>query len=116
MSLVNQKQRLIDAQSDVQTTNFALKRILNLEDGQLIDLVDTSLFSQTPELDVPNAVAVALKERPELQSLSEGIKWPPQSEKLRLHVAFQRSRALEAGTNRGERLAHSIPAMTMRRL
>lgn len=74
VSLISQKQRLIDAQSDVQTTTLALKRILNVPDGLAINLVDTDLFTQTPELNVPNAVTSALKERPELQSLSESVK------------------------------------------
>ena len=74
VSLVTQKQRLIDAQSDVQTTTFALKRILNVEDGRQIDLVDTNLFTQTPEMDVPNSVEIVLEERPELQSLLESMK------------------------------------------
>ena len=74
VSLVNQKQRLIDAQSDVQTSTFALKRILNVANDQAICLADTNLFTQTPELDVLDAVKTALKERPELQSLSESVK------------------------------------------
>ncbi len=74
VSLINQKQRLIDAQSDVQTDTFALKRILNVANDQAIGLADTNLFTQTPELDVPDAVTTALKERPELQSLSESVK------------------------------------------
>ena len=74
VSLISQKQRLIDAQSDVETTLFGLKRILDLSDGQRIELLDTDLFTKTPSMDVPNAVAVALAERPELQSLSESIR------------------------------------------
>ena len=73
VSLIGQKQRLIDAQSEVQTAGFGLKRILNLPDAEPADLTDTNLFTQTPEINFSDTVAMALDQRAELQSLSAQV-------------------------------------------
>ncbi len=74
VSLADQKQRLTNAQRDVQTTQFSLRRILNVPDAQAIELTDKDAFSSTPDLNVPNAVSIAIASRPELASLAETAK------------------------------------------
>jgi outer membrane protein TolC len=72
--LREERQRLIDAERDGQTTVYALKRILNLPDSQQIECTDRQNFFSTPSLDLSHPLSTALEQRPELQSLSEDIK------------------------------------------
>ena len=72
--LREEKQGLIDAQRDADTTVFALKRILNVPDSQQIEFADQLDFFRTPSFDVSDPLATALLQRPELHSLSENIK------------------------------------------
>jgi len=72
--LREERQRLIDAQTDAETTLFALKRILNLPDSQQIEFADKQDFFSTPPLDLSDPLSTALKQRPELHSLAESVK------------------------------------------
>ena len=72
--LREERQRLIDAQTDAETTLFALKRILNLPDTQQIEFADKQDFFSTPSLDLSDPLSTALKQRPELHSLAESVK------------------------------------------
>ena len=72
--LREEQQRLIDAERDADTTLNALKRIMNVADGQQIDFGDVQDFFQTPSLDLLDPLATALLQRPELHSLAESIK------------------------------------------
>jgi outer membrane protein TolC len=72
--LREERQRLIDAESDAKTTLYALKRILNLTESQQIKFIDKRNFFSTPALDISNPLSTALEQRPELHSLSEDIK------------------------------------------
>ena len=71
--LLNEKQRLIDAQRDTLTTRFTLKRILNESDSASVELLDKDLFSQTPSFDINDPVGAALAQRPELHSLANSV-------------------------------------------
>ena len=72
--LREERQRLIDAESDAKTTVYALKRILNLPESEQIEFIDKQNFFSTPSLDVSDPLSTALEQRPELRSLSEDIK------------------------------------------
>jgi len=72
--LREERQRLIDAQSDADTTLYALKRILNVPDSLQIEFADQQDFSSTPPLDFSDALSTAIEQRPELHSLSEDTK------------------------------------------
>jgi len=72
--LSEEKQKLIDSQRDADITLNALKRILNMLDSQQIEFVDARDFFQTPSVDVPDPLATALIQRPELHSLNEFSK------------------------------------------
>ena len=72
--LREEKQQLIDAQVNADTTLQALKRIINLPDSQQIQFSDQQDFFSTPSFDLSNPLATALEQRPELKSLSENIK------------------------------------------
>jgi outer membrane protein len=68
--LREEKQTLIDAQSEMQTTQFSLKQLLNLEDSQSLAFDDADHFFETPPLEIANPIAKALAQRPELKALS----------------------------------------------
>lgn len=72
--LREEQQGLVDAQRDAETTVYALKRILNVADGEQIEFADRQDFFHTPSLDLSDPLATALARRPELHSLSESIK------------------------------------------
>jgi outer membrane protein TolC len=72
--LREEQQSLVDEQREVQTTLFALRRILNVPDRQPLQFSDADTFFQTPELDIPQPLETALKSRPELASLVEQQK------------------------------------------
>ncbi len=61
-----EEQRLIVAQTDVQTALFALARLLNVPPDQEIQVTDTGPFSDTPEIPVDATVEAAIRNRPEL--------------------------------------------------
>jgi outer membrane protein TolC len=72
--LREEKQGLIDDQRDAETTLVALKRILNVADGEQIEFADQLDFFSTPSFDVSDPLATALIQRPELHSMSESVK------------------------------------------
>lgn len=72
--LSEEKQKLIDAQAEVQTTLFALKRILNVPDNTRLGFSDEDSFFSTPPLDISEPVQTALRDRPELLSLAATLK------------------------------------------
>ncbi len=72
--LREEQQLLIDDQRDADTTVDALKRILNVSDSQQVEFTDQQDFFQTPSLDLSDPLAMALTQRPELQSLDESSK------------------------------------------
>jgi outer membrane protein len=72
--LREEQQRLIEAKRDADTTLYALKRIMNVYDSKKVDFSDQQDFFQTPSLDFPDPLAMALARRPELHALAETIK------------------------------------------
>lgn len=112
--LSEDRQRLIDAQSDAQTTLFALKRILNVPDDQQVDFADRQDFFSTPSLDLSDSVAVGLHERPEIESLSEDVKAARLAHKAAVAASLPKL-DFEGGWNeQGETFAHSTPGYDYR--
>jgi outer membrane protein TolC len=71
--LREEKQRLIDAQRDAETSMYALKRILNLPESQPVAFADREAFSVAPALELSDPVTVALEQRPELKSMTQNV-------------------------------------------
>jgi outer membrane protein len=61
-----EEQRLMVAQTEVQTGLFALARLLNVPPDQEIQVSDTGPFSETPEIPVDATFEMAMCNRPEL--------------------------------------------------
>src|SRR5271168_4714208 len=52
VELQNEKQRLIEAQNDRDTSTFGLSKLLNLDPRQLVELADSLSFFETPQPEV----------------------------------------------------------------
>src|SRR5207302_5929992 len=74
VELQNEKQRLIEAETDRQTSLFALIRLLNLDPRQAIELGDSLSFFDTPQPEVQPSIELALAERQEWKALESEIK------------------------------------------
>jgi outer membrane protein len=74
VELQNEKQRLIEAETDRDTSLFGLSRLLNLDPRQAIELADSLSFFDTPQPEVETSLELALAERQEWKSLGAQIK------------------------------------------
>ena len=74
VELQNEKQRLIEAENDRETSLFALSRLLNLDPRQAIELADSLSFFETPQPEVETSIDDALAERQEWKALESQIK------------------------------------------
>jgi len=74
VELQNEKQRLIEAQNDRETSLFGLSKLLNLDPRQQIELADSLSFFDTPQPEVETSIEEALVERQEWKSLQEQVK------------------------------------------
>lgn len=62
--LREEQQRLVDDQRDVETTQNALKRILNMQVSEQIEFTDQQDFFSTPSLEFSDPLSTALQQRP----------------------------------------------------
>jgi outer membrane protein len=74
VELQNEKQRLLEAEADRDTSLFGLSRLLNLDPRQAIELGDSLSFFETPQPDALASIESALGERQEWKALQERLK------------------------------------------
>ncbi|HXJ07509.1 MAG TPA: TolC family protein [Candidatus Acidoferrum sp.] len=74
VELQNEKQRLLEAEDDRDTSLFGLSRLLNLDPRQNIELGDSLSFFDTPQPAVEASIESALGERQEWKALQEHLK------------------------------------------
>jgi len=74
VELQNEKQRLIEAETDRETSLFGLSRLLNLDPRQAIELADSLSFYDTPQPEVESSMELALAQRQEWKGLESQIK------------------------------------------
>jgi outer membrane protein len=74
VELQNEKQRLLEAQADRDTSLFGLSKLLNLDPRQSIELGDSLSFFDTPQPEVEASIESALDERQEWKALVERLK------------------------------------------
>ncbi|PYU16847.1 MAG: hypothetical protein DMG29_03145, partial [Acidobacteria bacterium] len=67
--LQNEKQRLIEAETQRETTIYGLVRLLNLDPRQNIELGDELSFFETPEFRAEQSLEQAWTARPEMRAL-----------------------------------------------
>jgi outer membrane protein TolC len=74
VELQNEKQRLIEAQNDRETSLYGLSKLLNLDPRQPLELADSLSFFDTPQPEVEPSIEAALAERQEWKALEEQVK------------------------------------------
>ncbi len=74
VELQNEKQRRIEAETDRETSQYALSRLLNLDPRQTIELADSLSFFDTPQPEVEPSIEAALAERQEWKALESQVK------------------------------------------
>ena len=70
----NERQRLIDADTDLKTSLYGLGRLLNLAPHQEVELADESQFFRTQEFSADQSIERAFAERPEMKALTAQIR------------------------------------------
>jgi outer membrane protein len=70
VELQNEKQNLIDAETQTRTTKYTLAELLDLPRGQEVDVTDHLDFYDLPSLQRDALVDQALAQRPEVRSLN----------------------------------------------
>jgi outer membrane protein TolC len=74
VELQNEKQRLIQAENDRETSLYGLSKLLNLDPRQPVELADSLSFFETPQPEVEASIESALADRQEWKALQEQIK------------------------------------------
>ena len=69
VQLQNEKQRVIQAQAELQTALFGLARLLNVDPHRTVDIADQVNFYDTPEVQVGQTIEKAYDTRPEMKAL-----------------------------------------------
>ena len=109
VELQNEKQRLLEAQADRETSLFALSRLLNLDPRQTIELADSLSYFETPQPEVEQSIEQALSVRYEWKSLNDQIK-AAQSQKKQAWDARLPSVKVDGDWQyQGTRLNNGIP-------
>jgi outer membrane protein TolC len=69
VELQNEKQRLLEAQTQQKVALYGLTRLLNLDPHREVELADTPSFYETPEMDARSSLEQAYETRPEMKAL-----------------------------------------------
>lgn len=70
----NERQRLIDSETERKTSLYGLARLLNLDPHQPVELADESEFFHTQEFNADQSIERAFTERPEMKTLASQIR------------------------------------------
>jgi outer membrane protein TolC len=112
VKLRQEDQALLVAQTDMQTAQFALARLLNIPPDQEIQASDTGPFSEMPELPADANIETAIHNRPELAS-AESRKGTAESERSAAAAQRLPSIGFQGMWNQaGRNLPGMIPAYT----
>ena len=74
VELQNEKQTLLEAEAERETSLFGLSRLLNLDPRQTIELGDSLSFFDTPQPEVLASIDAALADRQEWKAIEERVK------------------------------------------
>ena len=70
VELQNEKQRLLQAETQQKVALYGLARLLNLDPHREIELADTPGFYETPEIDANRSIEQAYEDRSEMKALA----------------------------------------------
>jgi outer membrane protein len=82
VELQNEKQRLIEAENNRESSLFGLVSLLNLDPRQKVELGDSLSFFDTPQPETEASIEQALHERPEwkaIQAQEKAVKFEKQA-------------------------------------
>src|ERR1039457_1279806 len=69
VQLQNERQRLIVARTQLETSLYGLARLLNVDPKQRVELADAGVFFDTPEVNADQTLERAWQARPELRQI-----------------------------------------------
>jgi len=69
VELQNERQRLLEAQTQLQTSVYGLAQLLNVDPTREIELADSVSFFETPPIEVDRSLEAAYTHRPEMRAL-----------------------------------------------
>src|SRR5271157_6099884 len=69
VELQNEKQRLLEAETQQKVALYGLARLLNFDPQREIELADTPSFYETPEMNASRSLEQAYQTRPEMKAL-----------------------------------------------
>jgi len=74
VELQNEKQALIQAENDRDSSLYILSRLLNLDPRQRVELADSLSFFDTPQPEMDSSIDAALATRAEWKSIDQQVK------------------------------------------
>ncbi|MFN7995150.1 MAG: TolC family protein [Bryobacteraceae bacterium] len=74
VELQNERQRLIQAQTQLQTGLYGLAQLLNVDPKRPIELSDQVSFFETPSIQVDQSLESAYSNRPEMKALESRVR------------------------------------------
>jgi outer membrane protein len=110
VELQNERQNLIDAETQVHTTLYVLAELLDLPPNNDVEAADTLEFYELPTYDITATIAKALTTRPEMRSIESQQNIAALSRKS---ASEQRLPQLEFSGHwyyQGEHFSDAIPA------
>ena len=69
VELQNEKQGLLQAQTQQKVALYGLARLLNLDPSREVELADAPSFFETPQIDASRSLELAYETRPEMKAL-----------------------------------------------
>jgi outer membrane protein TolC len=109
VELQNEKQALLVAQTDRDSSLFGLSRLLNLDPRQEITLGDSLSFFDTPQPDVNASLDEALATRQEWKALDSQVKAAEHDKRASLDLRLPTLRIDGNWAYEGTRLNNGIP-------
>jgi outer membrane protein TolC/ABC-type transporter Mla MlaB component len=109
VELQNEKQALLVAQADRDSSLFGLSRLLNLDPRQEITLGDSLSFFDTPQPDVNASLDEALATRQEWKALDSQVKGAEHDKRASLDLQLPTLRIDGNWAYEGTRLNNGIP-------
>jgi outer membrane protein TolC len=109
VQLQNEKQSLLVAQTDRDSSLYALNRLLNLDPHQDIELADSLSFFDTPQPDVNASMDEALGVRQEWKSLESQVKAAEHDKQASRDLRLPTLRVDGTWAYEGTRLNNGIP-------
>jgi outer membrane protein len=110
VELQNERQTLIDAETQVHTTSYVLAELLDLPPNNEVEAADTLEFYELPTYDTTATIAKALATRPEMRSIESQQNIAALSRKSASEQRLPQLEFLGHWYYQGEHFSDAIPA------